>query len=333
VTEDQQTMFFGVKGEKDNIPLPDGAIMKTIAERNKLLPPYGFSGRLTVEVRVSGTEDRGFVRMPKRVPQKIEVKKEMLTKRAAAKQITEKKKKKRKKDNQHGSASAHGDTRRMRASRLRPMPRRSATLPLSGDGLVWASVGSGGPPPASQRQPSQRQPQHLPPQQLIPGSAAAAASGPGRRSGSSREPPPLSTTDVRPTPEDAETAARRRGDRRRRPPVPQFYGNSPTLPIAQEAIETTIMLKRKGGNPTPWRRLRVRYEDSPNSTIKDVKKKLLQRGGLPNGINKTSDIVLALGKGARPGRFLEDFEKVANISSLEPAADASAGRQRRSHSV
>ena len=50
VTEDQQTMFFGVKEDKDKIPLPDGTSMKTIAERNRLLPPYGFIGTVTVEV-------------------------------------------------------------------------------------------------------------------------------------------------------------------------------------------------------------------------------------------------------------------------------------------
>lgn len=202
---------------------------------------------------------------------------------------------------------------------------------VGGHGLVWATVWSGGPRLPSHR-PSQRQPQHRPPQQLIPGCTAAAASGPGRRSGSSREPPPLSTTDVRPTPEVAETDARGRGDRRRRPPVPQFY-KEPTLPIVRRAIETTILLKTSDGNPRPWKRLRVRYGRAPESTIKEVKEAMLLRGDLPDGINETTDFLLALGKSARPGRVLNDFETLANISSLEPAADASAGRQRRSLSV
>jgi len=113
--------------------------------------------------------------------------------------------------------------------------------------------------------------------------------------------------------------------RRRRPPVPQFYGHSLKLP----AIETTIMLKR-GGHPTPWKHLRVRYSHAPDSTIKDVKEAMLLRRDLPNGINKTSEIVLAL-QHRLPSqrRFLNDFEMLANINSLEPAADASAGRQRR----
>ena len=50
VAEGQQTMFFGVKEDKDKIPLPEGTSMKHIAERNKLLPPYGLVGTVTVEV-------------------------------------------------------------------------------------------------------------------------------------------------------------------------------------------------------------------------------------------------------------------------------------------
>ena len=89
------------------------------------------------------------------------------------------------------------------------------------------------------------------------------------------------------------------------------------------------MLKR-GGHPTPWKRLRVRYSDAPNCTIKDMKEAMLLRGGLPKDINKTSDIIVAL-QHPLPSqrRFLNDSETLANIISLEPAADASAGRQRR----